>query len=155
MPSIRIETERLILQPRSIAEMESLCANEPSPELKQAYGEMLATMRAVPAQAHWGSNWRISQNDGTVVGGLCFKGAPDANGLVELGYGIDEPYRRRGYATEAVAAILCWALAQAAVRAVLAETEDDNIASQNTLLHNGFRPAGRGAEGLLFRIDNP
>jgi RimJ/RimL family protein N-acetyltransferase len=38
--------------------------------------------------------WR---KENTVVGSACFKGEPDENHQVEIGYGTDEKFRNRGY----------------------------------------------------------
>lgn len=53
-----------------------------------------------------------------VVGLIGFHGPPDASGRVEVGYEIFEPFRRRGYATEAVRALLGWASVRGARRFV-------------------------------------
>lgn len=41
----------------------------------------------------------------TVVGSVCFHGEP-VDGVVELGYGVDESFRNRGYMKEAIGLIL-------------------------------------------------
>lgn len=69
-----------------------------------------------------------------VIGGLCFKGGPDENGEVEIGYGLDsESYWNKGYMTEAVRSIVKWALEQEGVSAITASTNKDNFASQKVL----------------------
>jgi ribosomal-protein-alanine N-acetyltransferase len=77
-------------------------------------------------------------------------GPPDASGTVELGYGIDEPFRCRGYATEAVDGITSWAFSQSGVCRVTAQTDPDNAISQRVLLKNDFSRNGDGPEGPLF-----
>lgn len=72
--------------------------------------------------------------------------------MVEIGYSIDEAYRRQGCATEAVSALVRWALAQAGVRLVTAQTEPGNLSSQRVLLKNGFVQEGFGEEGPLYLI---
>ena len=37
-----------------------------------------------------------------VVGSIGFHGPPDEQGRLEIGYSVDPPYRRQGYAREAV-----------------------------------------------------
>ena len=56
-----------------------------------------------------------------MIGYIGFHGPPGVNGpqkpcALEVGYTVFEPYRRRGYATEAVVAILRWAQAEHGVR---------------------------------------
>jgi len=153
MKDVRIQSERLLLMPLTLEQMRLRRDKEPDEEMKQAYTEMIDAMLALPGREHWAADWLIClREDGTPVGGIGFKGAPGANGDVELGYGIDEPYRRRGYAAEAVGAMLTWALAQLGVERVLAQTEPNNEISQKVLAKNGFVRNGFGEEGPLFEV---
>ncbi|CCH02246.1 acetyltransferase [Fibrella aestuarina BUZ 2] len=69
-----------------------------------------------------------------------FKGMPDEEQTVEIGYGTYPAFQRRGYMTEIVGAMTAWALSQPNTHRVVAETALDNTASQTVLLNNGFRP---------------
>ena len=94
--------------------------------------------------------WMIELRVGTHIGDLCFKGL-DANGVVEIGYGILEEYQGQSYATEAVGAVVDWALQQPGVTRVEAETSPDNRVSQRVLEKCGFLPSGTvGEEGPRF-----
>ena len=71
----------------------------------------------------------------------------------EISVKAEESMRRwgRGYAAEAVSAMVGWAFKQPGVKCVTAETEADNIASQKVLSKAGFIPTGEtGEEGPLF-----
>ncbi len=84
-----------------------------------------------------------------LIGGGGFHG-PTVDGSVEIGYHVVRRYRRRGYATEALLALLVWAFSHDQVRTVLAETAPDNAASLALLLRLGFaRSAGVSPEGLV------
>ena len=152
MKSIRIETRRLYITPQSIQEIKALRDKETDHEMKKAYSEMLDIMLKLNGCEEWGSDWKISSKTGAIVGGIGFKGAPDAEGMVEIGYGIDEAYRQNGYATEALSGMVKWALQQDGVEYISAQTEPDNKISQNVLLKNGFYRDGNGEEGPLFKI---
>lgn len=152
MKNITVESERLKIQSRSVEQMETLQRNEKDPELKQAYAEMIAAMKPIPNREEWACDWAIERKDGETVGGIGFKGVPDETGSVEIGYGIDEPHRRRGYATEAVGAMTAWAFKQPGVVRVTAQTEPGNETSQKVLMKNGFVPCGTGSEGPLFEV---
>ena len=87
-----------------------------------------------------------------MIGDACFKGFPES-GAPEVGYGLDADYRNRGYATEGVAALCRWALAQPGVTGIEAETAPDNAASQRVLEKLGFQPTGAtGDEGPRFHL---
>ncbi|MDQ7797544.1 MAG: GNAT family N-acetyltransferase [Candidatus Edwardsbacteria bacterium] len=99
---------------------------------------------------YWYSNWQIVRKDkNSVIGGICFKGPANSFGKVEIGYGIEEQHQRQGYATEAIQAVVKWAMRQDGINAVIAETDKDNIPSQSVLEKNGFVKTGEGDE-LIF-----
>ena len=145
-----MEGERIRIYPASVAQMEQTLAAERDEELRKAYGEMLAGCLEHPADRAWYAMWIIEKKDGTRIGDLCFKGL-GADGRVEIGYGVLEEQQGRGYATEAVAAAVEWALAQPGVTRVEAETDPDNKVSQRVLEKCGFKPSGiMGEEGPRF-----
>ena len=91
----------------------------------------------------WTCMFRIRQNDERSEIGLCgFKGAPDENGVVEIAYGIDEPYRNRGFATESVGLLTEYAMQLEEVRIVRANTKAENFGSARTLVKCGFKLIG-------------
>jgi RimJ/RimL family protein N-acetyltransferase len=92
----------------------------------------------------------IRKEDGAVIGDAGFLGPPDATGGVHLAVGITEPARRRGYATEAVTALLEWARTQDGLTCVLADTTRSNRASQRLLERVGMHPVGQDGELLYY-----
>ena len=146
----RIRTRRLRLRVASREEMEQRIAGQTDPELTDAYREMLQGCLDHPEAWDWYAVWRIERENGALAGDLSFKGPP-VDGAVEIGYGIDEAFRRNGYATEAVEAAVVWALSRDGVTRVEAETEPGNRASQRVLEKCGFIPTGKnGEEGPRF-----
>lgn len=79
-----------------------------------------------------------------------FKGAPNENGDVEIGYSILEEYQRQGFGSEAVAALTDWASAQG-VQNVIAETLPELISSIRVHEKNGFALVDEGAEEGVIR----
>jgi len=102
--------------------MEEFIALQTSDILKTAYSDMLEGAIEHEEQWEWYAIWMIELTDGDHVGELCFKGL-DEDGSVEIGYGILERYRGNGYATEAVKAIIQWALTQPDVTKITAEAD--------------------------------
>lgn len=149
---MRVETERLYLYPISNDEMRSLIENEADAEMKQAYTEMLEGCLLEPDSRIWYAVWNMELKDapGRIVGDFSFKGL-GKDGIVEIGYGLKEPYRHHGYMSETVKVITEWALSQDNVRIVEAETDVNNIASQQVLMRAGFIKNGKiGEEGPRF-----
>lgn len=150
---IHLEGERILIESKTISEMEILCEQTQDNELKQAYTEMLNLMKQIVGHEEWACDWTIKNKEGdSVIGGIGFKGMPDDNGIVEVGYGINESYRNQGYATEAVKVMLEWALQQAGVKRIQAQTEEHNEISKRVLLKNGFQHIGVGYEGPLYEV---
>ena len=118
--------------------------------LKTAYSEMLNGCLSHPNQWEWYAIWMIELKNGTHIGELCFKGI-SKEGVTEIGYGIGDDYQGCGYATEAVAALVDWALGQPNTVTVKAEVEASNVASKCVLEKAGFTPTGEtGKEGQVF-----
>ena len=145
-----METEKIRIYPASSAQMERMIAAEQDADLRKAYSEMLAGSLAYPEERAWYAMWIIEKADGTQIGDLCFKGF-DAGRNPEIGYGILETFRGRGYASEAVRLALQWAFRRPEVNAVEAETDPGNTASQRVLEKCGFCPMGiTGEEGPRY-----
>lgn len=105
----------------------------------------LAATTADPANPQWHSFWfLLRKTDRSVIGSAVFKDRPDADGCVEIGYGLGPAFEGCGYMTEAVEALCGWALRQPGVRHVTAETDADGFASQRLLQRCGFRERCRG-----------
>ena len=145
-----IKTNRLKIYAASKEQMEAFIAAQSVDVLKAAYTEMLDGAVEHPEQWEWYAIWMIELKDGTHIGELCFKGI-DKSGSAEIGYGITEEYQGCGYATEAISALVDWALSQPGVMCVTAETEASNLASRKVLQKTGFIPTGEaGEEGPLY-----
>lgn len=96
----------------------------------------------------------VDRDNGEPVGSCAFKGPPDDEGMVEIGYGVDEAHRGRGYATESALAMARFALGQDAVRVVRAHTRLDGVASMRVLEKCGFERVGEvidPEDGLVLR----
>jgi ribosomal-protein-alanine N-acetyltransferase len=145
-----LRTSRLRLRLLSLDEMRALLDGREDPERPFAPGYPLdGTLVSVAMSvAHedggttlgsFGQYQVISEESGHVIGYIGFHAPPDHRGDVSVGFGIVPSARGHGYATEALRAILDWALAQPAVRTVHADTDYVNIASQSVLSAAGMR----------------
>jgi ribosomal-protein-alanine N-acetyltransferase len=80
----------------------------------------------------------VERSTGTVIGSAGFKGPPDAEGRVEIAYGIDPSRQGQGFATEAAGALLRFAAADPRVRLLRAHTLPEANASTRVLRKCGF-----------------
>ena len=93
-----------------------------------------------------------------VIGSVGFHGPPDADGRVEVGYHVEPGFRGRGFATEAVTALLRWARDVHAIRRFRASIAPTNAASLGVARRLGFEQRGVrwdevDGEELVFELD--
>ncbi|MEK7015986.1 GNAT family N-acetyltransferase [Bacillus sp. FSL R9-9410] len=81
----------------------------------------------------WGAWYVIRKEDDIVLGDIGFKGKPNEEHTVEIGYGFIEKYWNKGYATEAVSELMKWAFQTGEVETIIAETLRDNYSSIRVL----------------------
>jgi RimJ/RimL family protein N-acetyltransferase/ketosteroid isomerase-like protein len=102
----------------------------------------------------WTHGFALAEREtGAVVGACGYKGPPDADGVAEIAYGVDPDHRGRGYAKEAAAALIDFALG-AGVRIVRAHTRPENSASGRVLDACGLMRVGEvidPEDGLVWR----
>ena len=117
---------------------------------------VLRQFESAPQIADWLPWAIVDRQTESLVGDAGFKGAPDDSGGCEIGYSIIPSFRRRGYATEAVGAILTWARQIPHVRTVRAEALENNLGSQRVLEKYGFLFVGvydHPEDGLTCRYE--
>ena len=103
----------------------------------------LERLRAATAADVWEHGFGVvHRDDGLVIGNCGFKGPPDADGAVEIAYGIVPDYQGRGYATEVAAAQVAFVSADPRVRIVRAHTAPTANASTRVLIKCGFTHIG-------------
>ena len=168
---IQIQTERLRLIPLLLDQLQCYIT---SPEvleqelgfdvsreivtdrLRRAIAMKVEKMeRIAPTEYEWYTYWLIVLKDKPFGAGLAgFKGLPDTQGQVEIGYGIDPAYQNKGYMTEAVKGLIEWAFQDPRCKAVIApNTKKWNAASSHVLEKVGMQVYGETEEALDWRID--
>ncbi|MDE0430526.1 MAG: GNAT family N-acetyltransferase [Caldilineaceae bacterium] len=166
---MRLDTERLTLVTLTVQQMR--WQRDDFPRLERAMGlveggqrlddelrpvvsRAIVQMQRRPHHAHWHCQWvAILKGEGRIIGSLAFKGPPGETREVEIGYGLDPCYHNRGLATEAVGAMVRWALCQDGVEAVTAETANTNVASMRVLQKAGFIITSATARYLYWKAD--
>ena len=93
-----------------------------------------------------------------IIGTVGFHAPPDPDGRVEVGYRVDEAYRRTGVATEVVRALFDWAAREHGVTRFRASISPDNVASLAIARKFGFRHVGEQIDDvdgleLVFELD--
>jgi RimJ/RimL family protein N-acetyltransferase len=90
----------------------------------------------------------VIDDDGRIAGECGTKSPPDAEGMVEIGYGLAPASRGNSLGTRAVAALVETLQRRPGVLVVEAEAKDDNVPSWRILRRLGFRQQGATAHGF-------
>lgn len=155
-----IRTPRLTLESMSVAFMEALARHDLETAAREAGAKVpawmadelehflkfrLAQLAADPSIREWlGRAIVLTAEDGSrrVIGSIGFHGPPDSEGRLEVGYSIDPPYRRQGYAREAIGALFDWAHARYGIGTFIASISPANEPSLLLASQFGFRQVG-------------
>lgn len=104
-------------------------------------------LAADPGGTRWGPRLFVVAAPRTLVGWGGFKGAPDADGAVEIGYAVSPAWEGRGVATAAVGELLREAWAAPEVRRVRAHAMPGPNGSVRVLQKAGFDRDGENLDG--------
>ncbi|MEP7378918.1 MAG: GNAT family N-acetyltransferase [Chloroflexota bacterium] len=132
-------------------------------ELENFLKYRLGQLRVDPTIRVWlGRAMVLTEGDGSrrVVGSIGFHGPPDAQGRLEVGYSVDPPFRRRGYASESVRALFDWAFREHGITRFVASVSPHNEASLNLTAAYGFHKVGEQMDDIdgleyVFETDWP
>lgn len=165
---IRIETNRLLLVPATKQLLEAaLVSNLSLSECLKAnvddnwteFGRIiieyvLDRLNENPAHEGWWTYFPVYKETNTLIGSGGYKGAPNANGVVEIGYEIAPAYRNRGLATEFVQGLITHAFSFKEVKTIAAHTLAEINPSTRLLKACGFvktQDLTDPEEGTLWR----
>ncbi len=115
----------------------------PDEHARRVMGRRARQITEDQATAPWLLRAMVRREDRVVVGYINFHGPPDARGRAELGYTVFEEHRRRGYATEAVLAMMGWARQEQGVRRFLLSISPTNAPSLGLAAKLGFAQTGK------------
>ena len=111
-----------------------------------------------PEHEGWLTYYLVRTEEGAereAVGLVGYKGPPAEDGTVEVGYGVLDEHRRRGYATEATRALVERAFADRRVTRVIAETYPHLEPSIGVMRRLGLALEGPGSEEGVIRFALP
>ena len=122
--------------------------------VERAFSASLEAIRSDPEGRLWGDCLMITREseERLVIGSIIFHGRPDASGVAEIGYGVEERWQGKGIASEGTRVAVEWALAQAAVTAVVATTPPWHTASIRVLEKSGLARIGTEEHETLGEV---
>jgi [ribosomal protein S5]-alanine N-acetyltransferase len=156
-----IVSARLVLRPICAGEVSAVLSGQRRSDWAADFpaegDQVIAGLLArtgLPADDHarrFGHRLVVERDTGTVVGGIGFFGPPE-DGEIEIGYGIVPSRQRRGYATEAVQAMVADIFRTDGVMTVTAHVDLDNLASIRVLEKSGLTLCTKNQEQATYHI---
>jgi ribosomal-protein-alanine N-acetyltransferase len=132
----------------------------PPPYMTDTLPVVRERLRAHPDETAWW-NWLIVEREtGSAVGSVAFGGRPDPDGAVLIGYAMYPEFEGRGYATEAVRAMIGWAFHQPGVKVVRALAPVWNTPALRVAENVGMHPVAADedddiGEVLVYAVSAP
>lgn len=108
---------------------------------------VLEKIQQDPQSIIWWAYFPIHKADNCLIGTCGYKGKPNEEGVVEIGYEVAKNYRHQGLATEMVKLLIQHAFSHPEVKVVQAHTLAEPNASNHILQKCGF-------EKISERMDN-
>jgi len=108
----------------------------------------------------WFVRWVVLRSTQEIIGSTSFHGAPDQNGVIEIGLVVESAFQRQGYGKEILQAMWGWVVTEPAVmilRYVVRPTNVASIALINTfgfnLIGNQIDESGEAADVYEMSVD--
>lgn len=95
-----------------------------------------------PLLNRWFVRWVVLRSSGEIVGSTSFHGAPDSVGMIEIGLGIHETFRNKGYAKETVLGMWRWVMKDSGVKTLRYTVSVTNAPSVRVIESFGFHYKG-------------
>ncbi|GHO65502.1 N-acetyltransferase [Ktedonobacter sp. SOSP1-52] len=126
----------------------------PLPDYMEALPFFIRLTESDPSGAIW-DGIILHTADQQVIGDIGFKGGPDDQGMVEIGYSILPEYRGAGYATEMAEGLITWVFQHLPISCITAECRDDNIGSIKVLEKLGMQRLKADQSMLKWKREKP
>jgi [ribosomal protein S5]-alanine N-acetyltransferase len=124
----------------------------PPPYMAESLPVVRDRLRSGEQDTEWW-NWLIVRQDNReAVGSVAFGGRPDAGGAVLIGYAMYPGWEGKGYATEAVRAMVDWAFAQPGVKFVRALAPVWNTPAVHVAEKVGMRPVASDEDDEIGEV---
>ncbi|HEY4651846.1 MAG TPA: GNAT family N-acetyltransferase [Pontibacter sp.] len=171
MPTQPIHTNRLVLVPFTLEVAQSLWPRGdtrllpglglqptcfwPDQETMDTLPRIIKRLELLPEPTGFESWMIVLKHNATVIGDAGFKGAPDKDGTVDIGYSIIEQEQQRGYGLETAQALVDWAFRQPKVKSLTASCLLENTASTRILEKLGMQEVVRDDEVIYWKLPRP
>ena len=114
-------------------------------------GWRVPQVKVDPSVNKWFVRFIVLKESKEVIGSTSFHGVPDAEGMMEIGLGIEEAFRNQGYAREALAGMWKWVSSFPEVKTLRYTVSPENLPSIAVINYFGFEYKGQ----QMDEIDGP
>ena len=111
-------------------------------------GWRVPQVKVDPSLNKWFVRFIVLKESREVIGSTSFHGAPDGDGMIEIGLGIEPAFQGRGYAKESLQAMWCWAVNFPEVRTLRYTVSPDNLPSIAVIKYFGFDFKGQQMDDI-------
>ena len=108
-------------------------------------------VKADPTINKWFVRWTVLKSTNEIIGSSSFHGAPNENGMIEIGLGIEPKFHNQGFGFEALTGMWRWVCAQEGVKILRYTVSITNLPSIALIKKFGFTRVGE----QLDEIDGP
>ncbi|CAB4708173.1 unannotated protein [freshwater metagenome] len=99
----------------------------------------------------WFVRWMVLKTSREIIGSTSFHGAPDENGMIEIGLGVDPQFHNQGFGFEALEGMWSWVCSQPGVTTLRYTVAASNTASVALVKKFDFAHIGQ----QMDEIDGP
>lgn len=147
---MELQTERLKIVPCTDESLSTYATKEY--KIGSHINNYLEKLKKDSSLLGWGVWLVINKENNAIIGDIGFKGKPDLESTVEIGYGIAPSARNKGFATEGVNEIIKWAFSSGNVKRIVAECLIDNISSIKVLEKLNMNRIGTKENMFLWQL---
>ena len=154
-----IQTNRLLLYTVLPNEYEALAIDQADPNLWLDRGfsdpdkyflnnpnpikYRLPRIRQNPEYAKYLLRVVVIKDNPIIIASAGFHDAPDSDGMIEIGFGVDKKYQGRGYGQELLHGMWSWVVTDPQVKTLRYTVSPENLISQNIIRKLGFKHSGQ------------
>ena len=96
-----------------------------------------------PSVNKWFVRWAVLRSTQEVIGSSSFHGAPDENGMIEIGLGVETAFQRQGLGKEILQGMWGWVVNEPGVKVLRYTVSPTNTASIALVNSFGFDYVGQ------------
>jgi RimJ/RimL family protein N-acetyltransferase len=101
-----------------------------------------------PKLNKWFVRFIVLKESREIIGSTSFHGAPDSEGMIEIGLGIEPAFQGQGFAKEALLSMWRWAVSFPEVRTLRYTVSPDNLPSIAVIKYFGFDFKGQQMDDI-------